>query len=75
MNTIDVVLTKIDLYINLGLMALKSCVEALVSKSKYIPYSDSKLTMMLSTALGGNSKTYVIIEYNPRLSRSLVYIG
>lgn len=48
-------------YINLGLMALKSCVEALVSNSKYIPYSDSKLTMMLSTALGGNSKTSVII--------------
>ena len=48
-------------YINLSLMALKSCVEALVSKSKYIPYSDSKLTMMLSTALGGNSKTSIII--------------
>ncbi len=49
------------IYINLGLMALKSCVEALVSKSKYIPYSESKLTMILSTALGGNSKTSVII--------------
>ena len=48
-------------YINLGLMALKSCVEALASKSQYVPYSNSKLTMMLSSALGGNSKTSVII--------------
>ncbi len=50
-------------YINLGLMALKNCVNALVSgeRTKYIPYADSKLTMMLSTALGGNSKTSVIV--------------
>ena len=47
-------------YINLGLMALKACVEALLSKAKYVPYSDSKLTMILSSALGGNSKTSVI---------------
>ncbi len=47
--------------INLGLMALKSCVDALISKAKYVPYSDSKLTMMLSSALGGNSKTSVIV--------------
>jgi len=48
--------------INLGLMSLKACVNALVSgNTKYIPYADSKLTMMLSTALGGNSKTSVIV--------------
>lgn len=48
--------------INLGLMALKSCVRALVSeKSKYVPFSDSKLTMLLSTGFGGNSKSSVII--------------
>lgn len=47
--------------INLGLMALKSCVDALISKAKHIPYSDSKLTMILSSALGGNSKTSVIV--------------
>lgn len=49
-------------HINLGLMSLKKCVTALVSgKTNYIPYADSKLTMMLSTALGGNCKTSVII--------------
>jgi kinesin family protein 5 len=44
--------------INLGLMSLKACVNALRAgkENKYIPYSQSKLTMMLSTALGGNSK-------------------
>ena len=48
-------------YINLGLMALKSCVNALATASKYVPYADSKLTMLLSTALGGNGKTSVIV--------------
>ena len=47
--------------INLGLMALKSCVNALASGYKYVPYADSKLTMMLSPALGGNSRTSVIV--------------
>ena len=49
--------------INLGLMSLKACVNALRAgkENKYIPYYQSKLTMMLSTALGGNSKTSVII--------------
>eukprot|EP00978_Attheya_sp_CCMP212_P009324 scaffold22023_cov47-Attheya_sp.AAC.1 len=52
--------------INLGLMALKSCVDALKSgnKAAYVPYADSKLTMMLSSGLGGNSKTAVIICAN-----------
>lgn len=49
-------------HINLGLMSLKKCVTALVSgDTNYIPYADSKLTMMLSTALGGNCRTSVII--------------
>mmetsp|Transcript_7449 Transcript_7449/g.11085 ORF Transcript_7449/g.11085 Transcript_7449/m.11085 type:complete len:783 (+) Transcript_7449:104-2452(+) len=50
-------------YINLGLMALKSCVETLNSgnPSAYVPYANSKLTMMLSSGLGGNSKTAVIV--------------
>lgn len=48
--------------INLGLLSLKNCVNALTSgNTKYIPYADSKLTMMLSTALGGCSKTSVIV--------------
>ena len=48
--------------INLGLMALKSCVKALNHEdNRFVPYSDSKLTMMLSSGLGGDSKTSVII--------------
>lgn len=47
--------------INLGLMALKACVSSLVSGRKYVPYADSKLTLILCTALGGNSKTSVIV--------------
>jgi kinesin family protein 5 len=46
--------------INLGLLALKQCVEGL-RKKKHVPYGDSKLTMMLSTGLGGDSKTSVIV--------------
>lgn len=46
--------------INLGLLALKQCVEGL-RKKKHVPYSDSKLTMMLAAGLGGDSKTAVIV--------------
>lgn len=55
-------------YINLGLLALKKCVEALNNGSPYVPYQDSKLTMLLSEGLGGNSKTSIIIcnNLNPR---------
>lgn len=47
-------------YINLGLMSLKSCVEAL-SQGSHVPYANSKLTMLLASGLGGNSKTSVIV--------------
>ena len=33
-------------HINLGLLALKKCVEALNSRAPYVPYMDSKLTMV-----------------------------
>jgi hypothetical protein len=48
-------------YINLGLLALKKCIEALNNGAAYVPYQDSKLTMLLSTGLGGDSKTSVIV--------------
>jgi kinesin family member 5 len=48
-------------YINLGLLALKKCIEALNQGNNYVPYQDSKLTMLLSAGLGGNSKTAVIV--------------
>jgi len=47
-------------YINLGLLALKRCVTALRTNT-HVPYSDSKLTMILSSGLGGNSKTSLIV--------------
>ncbi|KAL7532335.1 hypothetical protein ACHAXR_004567 [Thalassiosira sp. AJA248-18] len=47
-------------YINLGLMSLKSCVEALTQGS-HVPYANSKLTMLLASGLGGNNKTSVIV--------------
>lgn len=47
--------------INLGLLALKKCIEALNNSSKHVPYHDSKLTMLLSAGLGGNSRTSVVI--------------
>ena len=46
--------------INLGLLSLKSCVEAL-SRGERVPYSNSKLTMLLASGLGGNSRTAVIV--------------
>ena len=47
--------------INLGLLALKKVIAALNAKRKYVPYQDSKLTMLLSPALGGDSKASVVI--------------
>jgi len=54
--------------INLGLLALKRCVEALVKRQRkgnrghvHVPYSENKLTMLLSSGLGGNGKTCVIV--------------
>mmetsp|Transcript_9644 Transcript_9644/g.13990 ORF Transcript_9644/g.13990 Transcript_9644/m.13990 type:complete len:613 (+) Transcript_9644:252-2090(+) len=49
--------------INLGLLALKRCVKALNSRRPrhHIPYSENKLTMMLSSGLGGDSKTSVVV--------------
>jgi len=49
-------------HINLG-MALKACATALNSgdPKQYIPYANSKLTILLSSALGGNSKTSAIV--------------
>eukprot|EP00605_Chrysophyceae_sp_TOSAG23-4_P001602 GSChrysophyteH1.ASY1.ANO1.1761.1 assembled CDS len=48
-------------YINLGLLALKRCIEALNESSCYVPYQDSKLTMLLSSGLGGDCKTSIIL--------------
>ena len=41
-------------YINQGLLALKECIRALNEGADYVPYQNSKLTMLLSSALGGS---------------------
>eukprot|EP01065_Artemidia_motanka_P008438 TRINITY_DN1424_c0_g3_i1.p1 TRINITY_DN1424_c0_g3~~TRINITY_DN1424_c0_g3_i1.p1 ORF type:complete len:702 (+),score=255.18 TRINITY_DN1424_c0_g3_i1:55-2106(+) len=57
------------LHINRGLYALKRCIAALREDAKrksaddpsiYVPYQDSKLTLLLSEGLGGSSKTALI---------------
>lgn len=59
------------LHINTGLLALKKVISALHKRSElmesgevrnlpYVPYQDSKLTMLLSEALGGQSRTLCI---------------
>ena len=47
--------------INLGLFALKRCVDALRAKKAFVPYQDSKLTLLLQAGLGGAAKTAVIV--------------
>jgi len=55
--------------INVGLFALKKCIDALNAESRmppdvprpYVPYQDSKLTMLLSPALGGDAKLGVVL--------------
>ena len=61
--------------INVGLLALKRCVDALheaqrrrkegIEPPPHVPYSDSKLTELLSDALGGDGKTAVLVACAP----------
>uniref|UniRef100_A0A7E4ZQY5 Kinesin motor domain-containing protein n=1 Tax=Panagrellus redivivus TaxID=6233 RepID=A0A7E4ZQY5_PANRE len=51
--------------INSGLLQLGNVVNALVSGSKFVPYRNSKLTLMLQDSLGGNSRTAVIVCVSP----------
>jgi hypothetical protein len=48
-------------YINLGLLALKKCVRALVADDPHVPFNDAKLTMVLRGALKGECATGVLI--------------
>jgi hypothetical protein len=53
-------------YINKSLFVLANVVNKLAEgKNNYIPYRDSKLTRLLSQALGGNSLTAVICTVSP----------
>jgi len=51
--------------INKSLMCLGLVMNCLVEGKKHIPYRDSKLTRLLSDALGGNSKTFLLTAASP----------
>jgi kinesin family protein 5 len=53
-------------YINLGLLALKKCIEALNAKSSFVPYQETKLTMLLSAGLAtGRTSVIVCVNSDP----------
>lgn len=47
--------------INKSLSALGNVIKALTTNKEHIPYRDSKLTYLLQDALGGNSKTSLVV--------------
>ncbi len=51
--------------INSSLMVLGQVIDALVQQKKHVPYYESKLTMLLQPALGGNSRTTVLVTASP----------
>lgn len=54
--------------INSGLLALANVVSALSDKKRrkgHVPYRNSKLTRLLKDALGGNSRTCMIVCVGP----------
>ncbi|GAM28136.1 hypothetical protein SAMD00019534_113120 [Acytostelium subglobosum LB1] len=61
---------KEGININSGLLALGNVISALgdtrrANKAKHVPYRDSKLTRMLQSSLGGNSRTLMIACVSP----------
>ncbi|PKA64585.1 Kinesin-like protein FLA10 [Apostasia shenzhenica] len=51
--------------INRSLLALSSCINALVEGKKHIPYRNSKLTQLLKDSLGGPCHTVMIANISP----------
>ncbi|KAK8928728.1 Kinesin-like protein FLA10 [Platanthera zijinensis] len=51
--------------INRSLLALSSCINALVEGKRHIPYRNSKLTQLLKDSLGGPCNTVMIANISP----------
>ncbi|KAM7280837.1 hypothetical protein ACFE04_007971 [Oxalis oulophora] len=51
--------------INRSLLALSSCINALVERKKHIPFRNSKLTQLLKDSLGGACNTVMIANISP----------
>ncbi|KAL8130274.1 hypothetical protein V2J09_019429 [Rumex salicifolius] len=51
--------------INRSLLALSSCINALVEGKRHIPYRNSKLTQILKDSLGGACNTVMIANISP----------
>lgn len=61
--------------INTSLLGLSNVMNALSQNASYVPYRDSKLTHMLSDAIGGNCRTSLIVCVSPSLSDLSESIG
>eukprot|EP00771_Trimastix_marina_P000876 gnl/Trimastix_PCT/1909.p1 GENE.gnl/Trimastix_PCT/1909~~gnl/Trimastix_PCT/1909.p1 ORF type:complete len:1223 (+),score=352.48 gnl/Trimastix_PCT/1909:110-3778(+) len=51
--------------INSSLTCLGNCIKALTTRSKHVPFRDSKLTRILQESLGGNTKTTLMVACSP----------